>query len=237
MKILAIDTTSPYGSVALLDEEELLGEIALAGISSHSRQLLKSIDFLLQAFSLKIQDMEGYAVAAGPGSFTGIRVGLSTVKALGLASKRPIAAISVLQALAYKVIKAEGFPVAVMMDARKGEVFAALYDWQGEAGLVELIGGGAYKPNQFLSLLPKDRNICLIGSGLKIFYNKIIESLGERAIFSQRSLFAAYEIGLLGWLILKEGKGLEPDRLEPIYYRPSQAEEKKPLIKSPEKDF
>lgn len=231
MKILAIDTTSPYGSVALLEKEELLGEIGLAGLSSHSRQLLKSIDFLLQSFSLKIQDIEGYAVAAGPGSFTGIRVGLSTVKALGLASRRPVAAISVLKALAYKVIRAEGFPVAVMMDARKGEVFAALYDWQAKKGFVELIGEGAYKPKQFLSFLPKDKNIRLIGSGLKIFYDKIIECLGDRAIFSQCSLFAAYEIGLLAWFDLKEGKGLDPINVEPIYYRPSQAEEKEPSIK------
>jgi tRNA threonylcarbamoyladenosine biosynthesis protein TsaB len=236
MKILALDTTSPQGSVALLEDNELLGEITLAGAGTPSQYLLKGVDFLLHQFSLTIKDMEGYAVAAGPGSFTGIRVGLSTVKALGLASGKPIAPISGLKALAYKVISAEGSPVAVMMDARKGEVFAALMDKSENGGLIELVSEGAYRPQDFLDLLPK-KKVYFIGSGVKVYYQRVINTLAERAILSRRSLFMAYEVGLLGWLKLKEGKGLSPEKVEPIYYRPSQAEEKCSLRKNQKKDL
>lgn len=240
MKILAFDTTSPWGSVALLDKNELLGEITLAGPKSPSLHLLKSVDFLLHLFSLTINDIEGYAVAAGPGSFTGIRVGLSTVKALALASGRLIAPVSVLKALAYKVISTEGAPVAVMMDARKGEVFAALWARTENEELMAIVPEGAYKPQDFLNLLVSEKNnknIYLIGSGIKIYYEKIMNILGERAILSHRSLFVAHEVGLLGWSILKEGKGLSPDKVEPIYYRPSQAEEKWSSIKNHKKNL
>lgn len=237
MKILAFDTTSSQGSVALLEDNELLGEITLAGAKSPSLHLLKSIDFLLNLFSLTINVIEGYAVAAGPGSFTGIRVGLSTVKALALASGRLIAPVSALKALAYKVISTEGSPVAVMMDARKGEVFAALFESKDSEGLMEIVPEGAYKPLDFLNFLPTEKKIYLIGSGTKIYYQKIMNILGERAVLSRRSLFIAHEIGLLGWAVFKEGKGLNPDKVEPLYYRPSQAEEKWSSIKNQKKNL
>jgi tRNA threonylcarbamoyladenosine biosynthesis protein TsaB len=235
MKILALDTTSPQGSVALLEDDNLLGEITLAGAGSPSQYLLKAIDFLLHQFSVSLKDVEGYAVATGPGSFTGIRVGLSTVKAFGLASGKPIAPISGIKALAYKVISTEGSPVAVMMDARKGEVFAALVDKGENDSLIELVSEGAYKPQDFLNLLPEKKTY-FIGSGVKVYYQRVKNTLAERAILSRRSLFIAYEVGLLGWLKLKEGKGLSPEKVEPIYYRPSQAEEKWSLKKNQKKN-
>lgn len=237
MKILALDTTSPWGSVALLENDELLGEMTLAGAKSPSLHLLKSLDFLLNLFSMTINDIEGYAVAAGPGSFTGIRVGLSTVKGLSLASGRLVAPVSVLKALAYKVISSEGSPVAVMMDARKGEVFAAFLVGTENEKLIEIVPEGAYKPQDFLNFLLKEKNIYLIGSGIKIYFQKIKNILGERAILSRRSLFVAHEVGILGWSILKEGKGLSPDKVEPIYYRPSQAEEKWSSIRNQKKNL
>ncbi len=237
MKILAFDTTSPQGSLALLEDNELLGEITLAGAKSPSFYLLKSIDFLLNLFSLAINEIEGYAVAAGPGSFTGIRVGLSSVKALALASGRPIAPISALKALAYKVISTEGSPVAVMMDAKKGEVFAAFFEGKNCEELREIVPEGAYKPQEFLNFLPNGKKIYLIGSGTKVYYQKIMNILGERAVLSRRSLFIAHEIGLLGWAVLKAGKGQDPDKVEPLYYRPSQAEEKWSSMKNQRKNL
>lgn len=235
MKILALDTTSPQGSVALLENNDLLGEITLAGAGSPSQYLLKAIDFLLHQFSLTIKDIEGYAVAAGPGSFTGIRVGLSTVKAFSLASGKPIAPISCLKALAYKVISTEGSPVAVMMDARKREVFAVLMDKSENGGLIELVSEGVYKPQDFLNLLPEKKTY-FIGSGVRVYYQRVRDTLAEKAILSHRSLFIAYEVGLLGWQKIKEGKGLSPEKVEPIYYRPSQAEEKWSLRKNQKKN-
>ncbi len=226
MKILAFDTTSIYGSVALLAADQILGEVGVEGLSSHSVRLLRQVDFLLQQFSLSIKDIEAFAVAAGPGSFTGIRVGLSTVKALARASGKPVASVSALRALAYKIRENNEKHLAAMIDAKKAEVFAALYrvsrgDWR------ELIAEGAYLPHDFLALLPRKGNICFIGSGVEAYKKEIQTVFGGRALLANRSFFLAAEVGILGWHLLQQGKGLKAEEVEPIYYRPSQAEEKR----------
>ena len=226
MKILAFDTTSVYGSAAVLEADQLLGEVCLAGLSSHSVRLLRQVDFLLQQFSLSIQDIEAYAVAAGPGSFTGIRVGLSTVKALARASGKPVAPVSALRALAYKIRENTEQPLAAMIDAKKAEVFAALYK-VSQGNWVELIAEGAYRPLDFLALLPQKGKVWFIGSGVEAYKKEIQAVFGGRALLASRSFFLAAEVGVLGWQLLQQGKGLKADEVEPIYYRPSQAEEKR----------
>lgn len=226
MLILAFDTTTPYGSVALLEDDLLLGEVATGRVASHSVRLLPAIDFLLRQFSLSIQEVDALAVAAGPGSFTGIRVGLSTAKGLALAANKPIAPVSALKALALKARSAGDYPVAAMVDARQGEVFAALFKIKGDS-IEAILPEGAFNPDKFLDLLPKRGKIIFIGSGVEIYRDKIKHSLGERANFTSRTFFIAPEVGWLGWRLLREGKGVRPHELEPIYYRPSQAEEKK----------
>lgn len=232
MLVLAFDTTTPDGSVALLADEHLLGEVATSGASSHSLRLLPAIDFLLRQLSFGVEDVEAYAVAVGPGSFTGIRVGLSTAIGLALSAEKLIAAVSTLKALALKGLGGGRLPVAALVDARKGEVFAGLF--RAKAGELEaIVPEAAYKPDNFLSLLPKKGKIAFIGSGAIAYREKIIDYFGNRALFPARSLYIAGEVGLLGWRLLRKGRGLRPQELEPIYYRPSQAEEKRPSSLKP----
>jgi tRNA threonylcarbamoyladenosine biosynthesis protein TsaB len=93
MLILAVDTTTPSGSVALLEGETLLGEVGIESPATHSARLLRSIDFLLGAHGRDVKDVDAFAVAAGPGSFTGIRIGIGAVKALAFAAGKPVAPV------------------------------------------------------------------------------------------------------------------------------------------------
>jgi tRNA threonylcarbamoyladenosine biosynthesis protein TsaB len=226
MRILAVDTTTTSGSIALLDDGALVGEINSRTPGSHSARLLPSVDHLLRLAAWDIRDVDGFAVAAGPGSFTGIRVGLSTVKALAFASGKPVAPVSSLSALALKLREAGGRLLCPLIDAKKGEVYAALYEL-GRRGLREIIRQGAYAPDVLLSRLPAHRVVTFLGSGTDVYGGKIRARLGGRARFSDRSAFISREVGLLGRDILRAGRGVGSETLEPIYFRRSQAEEKK----------
>ncbi len=262
MRILAVDTTTPGGSAAVLEDRRLLAEFAVEAPSTaagaaagagalartpapagapgfargsasaakahpltHSARLLSSIDLLLGALHLGIQDIDGFAVTPGPGSFTGIRIGLSTVKSFAFASGKPIAPVSSLAALAWKLRDEPVSLVAPMLDAKRGEIYAALFEIRGKK-LKETIPQGAYPPDRFLALLPARRAILVIGNGSGLCREKIVGRLKDNARFSDRSPFIAYEVGLLGHDILAANKGISSTELEPLYYRKSQAEEK-----------
>ncbi len=225
MILLALDTTSRFGSVAVTGRGEVLAEVNYVSPSSHSRQMFRALDEVLKIAGVKLDDLEGLAVAAGPGSFTGIRIGLSLVKALGLASRRPIAAVSALEALALKLVLPGASVVAPMVDARKGEVFAGAYETEGDE-LKSVVPPGAYRPEVFLSMLPAGREFWFIGTGANLYRQLIVEKLGSAALFPPRSFHLAAEVGLLGERLLARGQGVTPEKLEPIYYRKSQAEEK-----------
>lgn len=224
MRVLAVDTTTPDGSVAVVDGSRVLAELAVRSASTHSSRLLSSIHFLLEALSLDVRGLDGFAVAPGPGSFTGIRIGLSTVKALVFASGKPVAAVSSLAALAFRLSDGGERWVAPVLDAKKGEVYASLAD--AKAGLEPAVPEGAYPPAEFLRLAGSRRTILFSGGGAELYQLLIKERLGPKARFSPRPPFIASEIGILGVRILREGGGATAESLEPIYYRSSQAEEK-----------
>lgn len=227
MLILALDTTTRFGSVALLEEGEQLVEINYTSPSSHSRQLFQAVDEAFRLSGRKLDQVEGLAVAAGPGSFTGIRIGLSLVKALGMASGKPVATVSSLQAMAKKMIFPGAEFIAPMIDARKGEIFAALFHVNEEKSLKEILPEGAYLPEDFLSRVPDTGMVDFLGTGFDLYREIIVRKMGVRARFSARSYYLAAEVGKIGYEIIKSGGGLRASALEPIYYRKSQAEEKK----------
>ena len=224
MLILAVDTTTPGGSVALLEDETLLGEANVESPATHSARLFRSIDFLLGALAKDIKDVEAFAVAAGPGSFTGIRIGVGAVKSLAFASGKPVAPVSTLLALATK-LATEGAPlVCPLLDAKKEEIYAGLFE-AGEGRLVEIIPQGAYDPEAFFARLPAGRVIAFAGSGLALYKAKLMPHVGDRARFPERSPFIAAEIGRIGAGLIRAGKGIDAAALEPLYFRRSQAEE------------
>jgi tRNA threonylcarbamoyladenosine biosynthesis protein TsaB len=126
MLLLALDTCDANGSVAVLDNDEVLQAVAHDTAEDYSSWLLPAVQEILQAAGVALQDVDAYAVAAGPGSFTGVRVGLTTAKAWAELFGHGIAAVSRLEALATQASGAESF-VAAFADARRGQVFGAMY--------------------------------------------------------------------------------------------------------------
>ena len=225
MLILAIDTTTPSGSVALLENEALLGEANDESAATHSARLLRSVEFLLGAHGRDVRDIDAFAVAAGPGSFTGIRIGVGAVKALAFASGKPVAPVSTLLALAVKLASDGARLVCPLLDAKKEEIYAGLFEAR-TSGLAELIPQGAYGPDAFFARLPTRRVIAFGGSGLAAYRAKLLPYVRDKARFPRRSPFIAAEVGRIGADIVREGKGVGAAGLEPLYFRRSQAEEK-----------
>ncbi|MFQ6084055.1 MAG: tRNA (adenosine(37)-N6)-threonylcarbamoyltransferase complex dimerization subunit type 1 TsaB [Candidatus Aminicenantia bacterium] len=226
MKILAIDTTTFAGSIALLNEWELIGEVNINSPSTHSERLLPSVEFLLKMNKLSISEIDGYALTIGPGSFTGIRIGMATIKALSYASQKPVAPVSSLEALAFKLRERKGRLICPLLDAKKGEIYSALFE-SNNFSLKEVIAQDAYFPDKFFSLLPQKRIIYFIGNGVELYLQKIRTYFQDRAKFSLRSEFIAYEVGLLGYHILKNKQGVFSNQLKPLYLRLSEAEIKR----------
>ena len=224
MLILAVDTTTPCGSVALLDDLKLRFEMNSESPLTHSERLLPSVDYILKSEGRTVSDLDGFAVAVGPGSFTGIRIGLSLIKSFAFSSGKPVAPVSALEAMALKLSHPHSRLLCPMLDARKGEIYAALFESK-KGDLLELVPQGVYKPDQFLTLLPRHRIISFIGSGVEVYRDKIFDYLKDKSRFSQRTCFIAYEVGRLGFQILKDGKGVSSQEVQPLYFRKSQAEE------------
>lgn len=131
MRILAIDTTSPAGSVALLRDLETVSVIAASEDTPYSVRLFRDVDRLLRESGVPPPDVDLYAVATGPGSFTGVRVGLATVKAWAEVYHKPVAGVSALEALASQASPSESL-IAGVADAHRGQLFAGLYERQGD---------------------------------------------------------------------------------------------------------
>ncbi len=131
MKILAMETATRCQSVALLEDAEVLAERVHEDCASHARMLLPTIDELLHSLHLTLSDLDGLAVSMGPGSFTGLRVGLSTAMAMRLAADLPLVGVSTLEALAWNVRGIEG-RICPMIRSRVEEVYWAQFEWSGE---------------------------------------------------------------------------------------------------------
>jgi tRNA threonylcarbamoyladenosine biosynthesis protein TsaB len=211
MKVLAVDTTSERESVALADDLVLLAE-ARVRAAGHSRQILSAIEFVLRASGVAAGEIEGYAVTMGPGSFTGVRVGLSTVQGLALASGRPCLGVSTLDVLA-ATIAGEAPTLVAMVDAsRAGQVFAAVYD----AG-----ARSREDPRSELAAAVVGRTsglLALVGDGAERYRAEILSRRPD-ARFPRRDLYLAAALARLAVPRLAAGEGTAPGALRPLYLR------------------
>lgn len=229
MKILAIDTSTMLGGIAVMDELNLIAETRLNVKSTHSERLMTEIEHCLKQSSLKISDIDVFAVAIGPGSFTGLRIGLSTVKGLSYATGNPIVSVPTLDALALNFPYSR-YPVCTMLDARKKEVYAALFKWEDD-NFKKLINETSVNPEEFIRhtlYATRYDKIIFAGEGAVIYRDKIIESLGEKATFAspEKTVPSPANVASIGLkkALLKEFS--EPVTLIPIYIRKSEAEVK-----------
>lgn len=208
MLILGVDTSSRRGSVALLDASRELGCLPVDGDQDHSRSLLPAIERLLGAAGRHVSELGALAVAAGPGSFTGLRVGLATAQGLALALGRPCVGVDVLRAWARHE---PARPLAVLLDAFRGEVLAALFDGQGEAVTRALV-----VPADFLTRVPADA--VLAGGGAEL-HAAALARVRAGLRLSHRPAEIACSVAALGLAALEAGDRGEAESLRPVYLR------------------
>jgi tRNA threonylcarbamoyladenosine biosynthesis protein TsaB len=175
MKILCIDTSSSAGSVVLVCEEGVLGELYVDSLQTHSARLLSGIDTVLKSASLTISDVDGFAVISGPGSFTGIRIGLTTVKGLAEALGKPALPITAFEAWVEKHRDLQGILVP-LIPARRGEVYTCVYERQGSV-LRVLSDGMVGEVASVISQI-SEAEVSFIGYGASQ-YREIIEGRGR----------------------------------------------------------
>ena len=225
MRILAVETSTLAGGAALLDGDRLVGEYVLNIRATHSERLMAAVDHLLHLSGWELGQLEGLAVAIGPGSFTGLRIGISAVKGLALALGIPVSAVPTLDALA-ATLPFAAHPVCPVLDAKKGEVYASLYHWSGDA---------MCRDWEYLALAPDalcDRlrgPVIFVGDAVETFGGLFEARLGADARFAPagRRLPSPGCVGALGHALLLAGRTVDASALTPLYLRPSEAELKR----------
>jgi tRNA threonylcarbamoyladenosine biosynthesis protein TsaB len=221
MYILGIETSTKTGSVAVVSEEGVIVQYSLNIEVTHSERLMATVDRVLTDTGLAIAEMGGYAVAIGPGSFTGLRIGLAAVKGLALATGKPIAAVPTLEALAWNLPHA-AHAVCPLLDARKNEVYAAVYRFEGNA-LVHVMAEAVISLSRLAERVP-ERTI-FTGEASDLFRADIEKIFGDRALFAPRSaiLPSAASVAEIGLAMIKSGRQADLDSLTPMYIRRPEA--------------
>ena len=221
MRILGLETATLTGGAALLDGDRMVGEVTLSVALTHSERLLASVDRLLGDCGWTLETLDGVAVSIGPGSFTGLRVGLATAKGLALAADLPIVPVPTLDALAAGLPFADA-PVCPLLDARKGEVYVSLYRWTGDR-MTRLWDYLALPPAEAIGRLAAP--VIVLGDGVEPCRPHLARlGDGVRVAPPARRLPSAAMVGQLGHARLLSGETTDPDALVPLYLRPSEAE-------------
>lgn len=226
MRILALDTSTMVGTVAVLQDGELLAESSASVRASHGETLLPRLVRALEHAQLALADIDLFAVGLGPGSFTGVRIGVATAKGLALAEKKPLVGVTSLRVLARGMDGGSLRVVAV--DAHKSEVYAALYELGDDGQLRERVAPFHAAPARAAARLreaaPGER-LWLAGSGLSRYGEDLIGPLGPEVVRTPaycdvpRAACLAYEAASL---FAEQGPS-DLSVLEPLYVRPSDA--------------
>lgn len=222
MFILGIETSTKTGSVAVLSERGIAAQYSLNIEITHSERLMSTVDRVLKDTGIGIADMDGFAVAIGPGSFTGLRIALATVKGLALATTKPVAAVPTLQALAWNLPYA-AYPVCPLLDARKNEVYAGLYRFEGN-DLLPITAEAAVSIKALAELI--SGKTVFTGEAAHMYRSEIEKQFGESALFAPLSavLPSAASVAEIGLGMIKRGMYADPDTIKPLYIRRPEAE-------------
>lgn len=222
MKILAVDTSSQVCGVALCEDETLVAQSSLNIRSTHSQTLLEQIDMLLSRAGWLPVDLNLLAVVTGPGAFTGLRIGLGTIKGLAQVLDLPVVAISSLQAVAMNLsLTAE--PVCVLLDARKREVYSQTFDCRDPIP-VALDDACVLPPAKLLPVI--DGAVVMVGDGVPAYGKLIRQALGSRVHLAPACVHPVHPVRV-AWLALhqyRQGCALTAENILPFYIRPADAE-------------
>ena len=225
MLTLAIDTSSKMESVALLNDREVISEQSNMVKTNHAASLLLSIKHTLSTTGVGIEEIDLFALTTGPGSFTGLRIAASTVKGLALATGKPVVGIQTLKALAFNVVPFHKI-ICPFMDAKRNEVYTALYRFGANDLLEEILSARVTSPNDFLKNLPQD--VFFLGDGVQKHFHLIEELFHGKAFFAPSHVHSirAAAVGLLGIDCYSKGLLLDSLTFTPGYLRLPDAEMK-----------
>jgi tRNA threonylcarbamoyladenosine biosynthesis protein TsaB len=223
MITLAIDTATRTAGVALLHDETVLVEYFFNVSVNHSETVLSAVHQGLAVAGIGIDGVDLFALTVGPGSFTGLRIGASTVKGLALTTGKPVVGVSTLEALAYNASECPAL-ICPMLDARKGEVYAALYRANREGIFDVVLEEEVTTPGQFLDRI--EGETLFLGDGFSEHAELIRDRFQGRARFAppNRQWVRASSAALLGMKRYGQGERLDVATFVPRYLRRSEAE-------------
>ena len=233
MKILALDSSGLVASVAILEDDIIVGEYTTNYKKTHSQTLLPMLQAVTEMVDADLSEMDAIAVAAGPGSFTGLRIGSATAKGLGLALSKPIVAVPTVDGLAYNLYGSASL-ICPLLDARRGQVYSGIYEFVKDTNNVE----HSYRMNILVPQCASDmekmvaklnelgRDVVFLGDGVPVFKSLIIETMKVPFSFAPggQNRQKASSIAMLGMEYFKQGKIQTAAEHQPEYLRLSQAE-------------
>lgn len=227
MLILALDSTAQVGSVALCEDEKLIAEYTINTGHTHSETLLPMVESVLKIAGYTVNDVDLFVCTAGPGSFTGVRIGAATVKGIAFGKNQPCIGVSTLEALALNGVALDGI-LCPSMNARRQQVYNALFASDGTS-LTRLCEDRALAITELgeeLATKCPDLPVYLMGDGAKLVYDALSESLGERLVMLPERLIhqSGYNTAIAGLRLYRDGVRTTDFELAPVYLRPSQAE-------------
>ncbi|MBQ3462298.1 MAG: tRNA (adenosine(37)-N6)-threonylcarbamoyltransferase complex dimerization subunit type 1 TsaB [Clostridia bacterium] len=223
MKVLAVDTSSNVATVAVMEDDLLLGEYILNHKKTHSQKIMPMIEQLLCDLELTASDIDIFAAAVGPGSFTGLRIGVATVKALAHATGKRVVSVGTLEALAYNVPHCEHIIVPIM-DARRNNIFTASYIW--DEGFKEIGEPEGITIEECVDACGIFLETVFVGDGAIIHKDYIVEKLGDKAIFPHGAVLnsRASSVAAIAMERAKKGETQSYLEMKPFYIKKSQAE-------------
>ena len=221
--ILALETATTCGSLALVTEERCLAEYSLNSAATHSSSLLTGIHWLLAQCDVSWPRIAAIAVSLGPGSFTGLRIALSTAKGLCMAANKPLIGVETLTGLASQ-FPFSSLPICPVIDARKQEIYTALYRSNRQGVPEKTTEAMVIKPERLQEFITTPT--LLVGDGLPLYGRRLKEMLGDSVLLAPTEIcFArAAAIGSAAWHLFRQGSFLDPATAVPIYVRASDAE-------------
>lgn len=231
MKILALDSSGLVASVAVVEEETLLAEYTVNYKKTHSQTLLPMLNEAAKMIDLDLQSIDAIAVAGGPGSFTGLRIGSATAKGLGLALNKPIVSVPTVDALAWNLY-GSSHVICPMMDARRNQVYTGIYRFACEPGSreMEFVTIQEQYPAALEEIAAKlnelGEPVMLLGDGIPVYKEQLEQLLTVPYQFApaHMSRQRASAVAALGMRYIKEGKTETAAEHKPDYLRLSQAE-------------
>lgn len=237
MKILSIECSAVPCSVAITEDDKILASSYSNVKLTHSQTLMPMIENILKTSDITLNEIDAFAVSQGPGSFTGIRIGISAIKGLAAADKKTCVGVSTLESIAENLSDTECIACAVM-DARCNQFYNAIFDiTKGTLNRLcddRAIIADELKAEIFKISETNNKKIIIIGDGAELFY-KLFENNDNIKIEDQKRRFQnAISVGIIANNKIKSGETLKPDELLPVYLRLPQAERELKLKKEKE---